>query len=266
MAVPAQNLAVKVLVTPMLIGGASFAGRRFGHRIAGWLVALPMTSGPVAFFLATERGTSFAGGAAVGMLAATLSQVAFALAYGYVARRGAAWAFLSGSAAFAAATIVLSFAHWRAAETFLLVLGSLVVGYAVAGRRGAEQHIEPTELPRWDIPVRMVAATIVVVAITALAPDLGSHLAGLLSPFPVFAAVLTVFTHHAHGPIAATQTLDGLVLGLVAPAIFFLVLALTLGRVGLVAFAFASGAALATQAVTLLAIPRNDAASVSRPS
>jgi hypothetical protein len=50
------NVAVKIAVTPLLIGGASLAGRRFGHRIGGWLVALPLTSGPVTFFLATDHG------------------------------------------------------------------------------------------------------------------------------------------------------------------------------------------------------------------
>jgi hypothetical protein len=126
---PAQNLAVKAVVTPVLIGGASLAGRRFGHHVGGWLVALPMTSGPVAFFLAIDQGASFAAGAAVGMLAATLSQVAFALSYGWVSRRGATRAFLSGFVAFVAATIVLSFLRWPAPETFVLVLASLVVGY-----------------------------------------------------------------------------------------------------------------------------------------
>jgi hypothetical protein len=38
---PAQNLALKLLVTPLLIGGATLAGRRFGHQVGGWLVGLP---------------------------------------------------------------------------------------------------------------------------------------------------------------------------------------------------------------------------------
>jgi hypothetical protein len=253
---PAQNLAVKVVVTPVLIGGASLAGRRFGHHVGGWLVALPLTSGPVAFFLAIDQGRSFAASAAVGMLAATLSQVAFALSYGWASGRGAARAFLSGLVAFAAATIVLSFLSWPAPETFVLVLAGLVVGYLATRRRTPHPPSKPAELPRWDIPVRMLAATAVVVVITTLAPVLGSHLSGLLSPFPVFAAVLAVFTHHTHGPTGATQTLDGLVLGLVAPAVFFLVLALTLQPIGMLAFAVATAAAFAAQMASLLAIPR----------
>jgi len=190
------------------------------------------------------------------MLAATLSQVAFALSYGWLSRMGPLRAFLVGAGAFATATVALSFLHWSAVETFLLVAASLLIGYLVIRGRVLEPPSEPNRLPRWDIPVRMAAATAVVVVITTFAPDLGSHLAGLLSPFPVFAAVLAVFNHQMHGAGAATQTLDGLVLGLLAPAVFFLVLALTLGRVGLAAFAIATVAAFAAQAVTLLAIPR----------
>jgi uncharacterized membrane protein (GlpM family) len=254
--VPAQNVAVKMVVTPVLIGAASLAGRRFGHHIGGWLVALPMTSGPVAFFLAVDQGESFAAGAATGMLAATLSQVAFALAYSRGSGSGATRAFLAGSAAFAVSTLLLSFLHWTAWEIFALVLCGLVIGYAATRRRASEPSTQATQPPRWDIPVRMVAATLVVVVITSLAPVLGSHLAGLLSPFPVFAAVLAVFTHRTHGSTAAKQTLHGLLLGLIAPAVFFLVLAVTLRPAGLWAFGFASAAAFAAQGMSLFAIPR----------
>jgi hypothetical protein len=258
--VPAQNLALKVVVTPLLIGGASLAGRRFGHHVGGWLVGLPLTSGPVAFFLATDHGTSFAASAAVGMLAGTSSQVAFALAYRSAAHRGRRRAGAAGCAAFVGATIALSLLDWPAPATFVLVLASLVVGYAVTTRRAPGPLGQPTRSPRWDIPVRMVAATTVVVLITTLAPTLGPHLAGLLSPFPVFGAVLAVFTHHRYGPAGAMQVLDGLLLGLLAPAVFFLVLAELLGPVGLAAFVIATAAALATQSVSMLAIPRGSVA------
>jgi hypothetical protein len=256
--VPAQNLAVKAIITPVLIGGASLAGRRFGHHLSGWLVALPMTSGPVAFFLVTDRGVSFAAGAAVGMLAGTISQVAFALAYSSTARKGATRAFFSGTLGFAAATIALSFVHWPALETFGFVLVSLAGGYIATRRRRPALAVEPpSTVPRWDIPVRMVAATTVVLLITTLAPFLGSHLAGLLSPLPVFGAVLALFTHRTHGARAATQALDGLLLGLIAPAVFFLALALALPAIGLSAFVLASVAAFGAQGVSMLAIPRD---------
>jgi hypothetical protein len=41
-----QNVAVKAFMSPLLVGGASLAGRR-GHQVGGWLVGLPLASGPV---------------------------------------------------------------------------------------------------------------------------------------------------------------------------------------------------------------------------
>jgi hypothetical protein len=113
--------------------------------------------------------------------------------------------------------------------------------------------------PRWDLPARMLAATGVVFAVTAAAPVIGAQLAGLLSPLPVFGIVLAVFSHRAHGPAAAVGVLDGLVIGLLAPAVFFLAVALALPTLGLVAFAVATVAALIAQASTMLALPRSAA-------
>lgn len=252
-----HNVAVKVVVTPLLMGGASLAGRRWGHRIGGWLVGLPLTSGPVAFFLTTDHGPSFAAHAAVGMLAGTVSQVAFALAYHAAARRGWLAPFAGGAAAFAATTVGLSSLHWPVLPTFALVAATLAAGYALThrGHRPIQTTGPTANPPRWDIPVRMVVATAVVLAITALAPIIGPHLAGLLSPFPVFGVVLAVFTHHTHGPAAATAVFDGLITGLAAPAVFFLALALALSTLGLIAFAVATLAALLTQAATMLTLP-----------
>jgi prolyl-tRNA editing enzyme YbaK/EbsC (Cys-tRNA(Pro) deacylase) len=253
-----QNVAVKVVVTPLLIGGASLAGRRWGHQVSGWLVGLPLTSGPVAFFLVTEQGHLFAAQAAVGMLAGTTSQLIFALAYRYTPSVGWGAPLAAGCLAFAAATVGFSYLRWPAWPVFGLVITSLVVGYALIRRTApVRESITSTKsVPRWDIPVRMLVATGVVLAITASAPLMGARLAGLLSPFPVFGGVLVVFTHHGYGRRAAIAVLDGLVLGWFAPAVFFLALALALPAIGLAAFAVAACSALVTQGVTLFALPR----------
>jgi hypothetical protein len=47
-----NTLVFKLVATPLLIQPASLAGRRWGPAIGGWLVGLPLTSGPIAFFLA----------------------------------------------------------------------------------------------------------------------------------------------------------------------------------------------------------------------
>jgi len=90
--------------------------------------------------------------------------------------------------------------------------------------------------------------------LTGIAPRIGAHLSGLLSPFPVYAGVLAIFAHRQDGGAAANKVLRGLLLGLFAFASFFLVLALGLDRLGIgLSFGFATLVALLVQASTLKA-------------
>jgi hypothetical protein len=54
-------LAVKLVVTPVMVLAASLAARRWGDAVGGWLVGLPLISGPISVFLAIEQGPAFAG-------------------------------------------------------------------------------------------------------------------------------------------------------------------------------------------------------------
>src|SRR5579862_5576796 len=105
-----DSLILKLILTPALIGAASLAGRRWGPSVSGWLVGLPLTSGPVSFFLALSHGTGFAAAAAVGTLTGTMSQVPFCLTYGWLGRRlGGPLTLGISYLAFAAATLMLQY-------------------------------------------------------------------------------------------------------------------------------------------------------------
>jgi hypothetical protein len=251
------SLALKLALTPLLIGAASLAGRRWGPALSGWLVGLPFTSAPIAFFLALEHGTSFAAASAVGTLAGAISQAGFCVVYAGLAFRWS-WraALVSASVAFAIATVVLRDVQMSAPMLMAIVAITLVVAIrllpATPPSRGTSRP-----LPSWDLPARMILATAIVLLLTGVAPALGPHLTGLLSPFPVYAAILTVFAHRREGAAAATAVLRGLLLGLFAFALFFLALAILLEPGGLlVAFVVATATALATQGVTLWVLRR----------
>jgi len=81
-------LAIKLIVTPLIVLAATLAARRWGDAVGGWLVGLPLTSGPVSVFLALERGPAFAAHAADGSLAGVVAQAAFCFGYAALARRG----------------------------------------------------------------------------------------------------------------------------------------------------------------------------------
>lgn len=226
-------------------------------------MGLPLTSGPIVFFLALDHGAAFAAGAAAGALAGALAEAAFCLAYRWLAFR-CRWpvALLGSCLAFAAASAALQRVALATVPLFLCVVAAL--GLALRLMPGRLPAAVGAPLPRWDIPARMVVATAVVVLLTSAAPALGSRLSGLLATFPLFAAILTVFAHHLEGPVPAVGVLRGLLLGLFAFAGFFLVLRALLERAGIAAaFVAAIAVALALHAGALRAL-RREAASASR--
>ena len=244
-----DTLVLKLTLTPVLIAAASLAGRRWGQAVGGWLVGLPLTSGPVAFFLALDRGAGFAAAVGLGALAGALAEAAFCVAYGWSARRGWPVALGAASAAFALVALGLQRVAWPlpvlAGVAVVTLLAALRL---VPARVGTAVSVPP---PRWDLPARMVVTTALVVALTELAPVLGPHLSGVLAAFPVYAAILTVFAHRA-GPAPAVEVLRGLLLGLFSFAGFFVVLSGFIERLGVAGgFAAALAAALTIQAASL---------------
>lgn len=167
-------------------------------------MGIPLTSGPIALFLALDHEASFAASASVGMLLGTISQAIFCLAYSWSASRGDPWlaSLGSGCVGFAASTVVLQILGVPLVPASLATLVALVaVLFLVPRTPDKSDKIESPETspPRWDIPARMAVATVFVLLLTAAAPALGPYLSGLLSPFPLFGAVLVVFVHRSEG-------------------------------------------------------------------
>src|SRR6476469_8055459 len=81
----------KLILSPLLIGAVSLVGRRWGPAVSGWLVGLPLTSGPVVLFLALDQGTAFAATTAQAIMLGIISVGVFCLTYSRLARH---WAWL----------------------------------------------------------------------------------------------------------------------------------------------------------------------------
>jgi hypothetical protein len=239
---------LKLILTPALIGLVSLAGRRWGAFISGWLVSLPLTSGPIVFFLAIDHGPAFAAAASLGILSGALSQALFCLAYGRLCERLRWPASLSFCiAVFAAATAVFNAFRPPAAWLFPLTILGLAVLYR-AMPAAAKAVVRAKPLPAWDIPARMIVATLFVVGLTEAAKRLGPHLTGLLSPFPLYALILAVFSQHFEGPPAAIRVLKGMLQGLFSFALFFLIVAELIEKAGAgPTLLLAAAAALALQ-------------------
>ncbi len=244
--------ALKIVLTPLLIGGATVVARRWGPTVGGWLVALPLTSGPVLLFMAIDQGPGFAAAAAVGSLIGLAAIASFCVAYAAADRRwGAGVSLACGAGAFGVAGValhaIIGAPLWLVAA---LVVAAITGAPLVIPRSGQDHGAIPH--PAWDLPARMIVATVLVVAVTTAAPALGPGWSGLVATFPVYLSVMAAFTHRHAGRAAADDVLRGLLAGLYGTATFYLVVTLALGSAGIAAtFALAVVVALAIEAVSL---------------
>lgn len=249
-------LAAKILLAPAFVVGASLAARRFGPRVGGLVGGLPVVAGPILLVFALSYGRAFAAQAAAGTLLGLVSLCMFIVVYARLASR-VRWSvsLLSGWAAFFAMTGVLSTISIGTGVALAVVLAVVLAVLAltlVAVPRAVQEQVSVASPPAWDLPLRAVSALALVLALTALAGQLGAQLSGLLAPFPVVASVLAVFTHAQHGEDDLLRIMRGFVTGLVAYALFCYTLSESLGSFGIAeSFLLATAVALATQAVAL---------------
>ncbi|MDR2613773.1 MAG: hypothetical protein LBC91_00375 [Candidatus Accumulibacter sp.] len=223
---------LKLILTPTLIGLVSLAGRRWGAFISGWLVGLPLTSGPIVFFLAIDHGPAFAAAASRGILSGALSQALFCLTYGWQCQRRR-WpaSLVLGIAVFALSTSIFNVFRPPTEWLFLLTIVGLAIIYGtMPATANTAARVQP--LPAWDLPARMIVATLFIVGLTEAATQLGPHLTGLLSPFPLYVAILSVFSQHFDGPPASVRVLKGMLQGLFSFAVFFLIVAELIEKAG----------------------------------
>jgi hypothetical protein len=226
-------LIAKLLLTPLIIGGLTLATRRWGHDLGGWLAGLPLTSGPVSIFLAAEQGPHFAQHAAVGAIAGVAALGLFSLAYALLAPRVSALPCVAAALGIFVLATVGTAVLPKVGESLPAAVVFATVTLVLVSRRMPRAGIVPrVSTPAWDIPARMAITTLVVVAITAGADKLGSEASGLLSPLPVFPAVIAAFTHREIGPGAAQRVLGGVVLGAFSIILFFIVVAIALPNLG----------------------------------
>lgn len=243
-------LLLKLFLVPALVALITLAGRRWGPAMAGWLSGFPVVAGPTLFFIALDQGAAFAAQAAHVTLMAVLGNVAFGVTYAWMAMR---WRWplcaAAGVLAFALVGWVLVTLHPSPG----VALAMAVVGLSLAARGMPKVvFVNPGRaVSRWELPVRCLAAGVLVTTVTLSAADLGPVGSGMLTIFPVMGMVLGVFSHLAWGGQGAIHLLTGMVKGLYAFVAFCFVLALALPFLGTAAaFGLALGVALIIQWLT----------------
>lgn len=248
-------LALKLTLVPLLMLAITWAGQRWGAAVAGWLSGFPVIAGPVLLFVALDHGAGFAADAALATLANVPANIAFGLAYAWLATR-APWplALPAGVGAFFLTTQGLL----QLPLYLPLALGITAAVLALAPRLYPHRHSAPAHrhTTHAEMALRMLAGGLVAFAISWQAQSLGARWSGSLSVFPVLGSILAVFTHHQCGAAAAAHLLRGQATGLIAFSVFCLLLLLSLPWGVATSFVLALLAAGTTQRLSLAIIRR----------
>jgi hypothetical protein len=200
-------LLIKVTLMPFVIGLVTLVSRRWGHK-AGGLIA-----GPILLFLILEQGKAFGIQAVPGILTGIASLIGFCYCYARLAPHlSGIWTLLVSYLVFVVIAVLFNAINLDLPVSYGLIMGAVLITLrffpAPAVAASAVKRLP------YDLPIRMVVATLFVIGITELATALGPTWSGVLTPFPIITSILAIFTHYLHGSSAAITTLRGIVMGL----------------------------------------------------
>ena len=222
---------MKLLLAPALVVLSSLATRRWGPRLGGILVTIPIVAGPILLIICLEHGSAFAARAAAASTLANVALAVFALALIVLVDRVPWWAALPSAWGL---VLLVDLGLARITVPAWMALFSAVAalhGVQYVLRRQPDGPVPATRLPWWDLPARAVATAALVLAVTGAAELAGPNLSGVLAPFPIALSVICAFAAAQHGRPGVIGLLRGIVPGLDGFALFSFVLAVTVDRI-----------------------------------
>jgi hypothetical protein len=200
---------LKVLIAPVMVLSVSYLQRRYGDRFGGWLIGLPITTGPFILIIGIQEGVSFAGHTTRGILLGQIALITYCWAYAYVAPR-TTWIKAIAVATFTCLLTGYLVTAWK--TPFWLSTLVLVATWWIAIKQWPRSGLPEIKIdtPKWELPVRIFVTLTLLIVLSALAPHIGAKFAGALSTYPVIISVLGVFNHRRFGPGVTVATLRGL--------------------------------------------------------
>jgi hypothetical protein len=208
-------LLVKMLVAAVIVVTASLVAERTGALIAAMVATLPVSAGPIYFFLAMEHDSAFIGTAALGSIGASFATAAFSLAYVFAAQKfGAAGSLLIAYLAWAPVILFFRYEGFSFAVTVLFILALFPAAHVFARPYLAAKPAMAPKLAWYAIPVRALFVAMLVAAVTTLSIRIGAEWSGFFATFPVVLTSLVIFLHPRIGGPATAAIMASGILGL----------------------------------------------------
>lgn len=218
------GLALKMAMTAIVVVITSVVVERSGPFIGALIAALPTAGGAAYVILAIEHPPDFIATSAIGSVATDAGVSIFSLVYAALAqRRGLLLSLGVALLVWFICAGLLHLVDWTMRGAVVLNVVVFAVTIPLSWRYRASGPPRKFLRTRFDIPLRGLAAAIVVAAVTTASYSIGSFASGIFALFPIIMCSSIVILHPRIGGRATASMLAhaqvaflGLSLGFVA--------------------------------------------------
>src|SRR5215470_6140064 len=186
------ELVFKMAMTAAVVVFISIVVERSGPFIGALVAALPTAAGAAYVILAIEHPPAFIAASAVGSMAIGAAIAIFAAVYAMLAQRHA---------------FVLRQFDWTPLSALALNAAVYAVTVPLSWRYRSSAPPRKFLRTRYDIPLRALAAAIVVVIVTSASYSIGSFASGMFALFPIVFCSSIVILHPRIGGTATASVM-----------------------------------------------------------
>jgi hypothetical protein len=202
------GLALKMVLTAIVVVITSVAVERAGPFVGALIAALPTAAGAAYFILAIEHPPSFIAASAVGSVAVSAAVSVFSAVYMVLAqRRGVVFSLSVALAVWFGLTVIFRTIDWTPLTAVLLNVVVFGVTVPLSWRYREAGPPKKFLRTRYDIPLRAIAAAIVVAIVTTASSRIGSFASGMFALFPIILCSSIVILHPRVGGKATASML-----------------------------------------------------------
>jgi uncharacterized membrane protein (GlpM family) len=226
-------LALKMALTAAIVVIVSVVVERTGPFIGAIIAALPSAAAAAYVILAIEHPPSFIAASAVGSVATGAAVSIFALVYTLLAqRRGLIVSLGVALLVWFAVAAILRMVAWTPLGA--VVLNVIVFGITIPLSWRYRASGPPKKFLRtpFDIPLRAVAAAIVVASVTTASYAIGSFASGMFALFPIIFCSSIVILHPRVGGKATASMVAHAQVAFLGLGLSFLVVHYLAGPLG----------------------------------
>ena len=202
------ELALKMALTALVVVITSVAVERSGPFIGALIAALPTAAGAAYAILAIEHPPSFIAASAIGSAATGAAVSIFALVYTVLAqRRGLVLSLGVALLVWFVAVALLRLVAWTPLSAAALNAVVFAITIPLSWRYRASGPPKKFLRTAFDIPVRALAAAIVVAVVTTASYSIGSFASGVFALFPIiFCSSIVILHPRVGGKATASMT------------------------------------------------------------